>query len=56
MIIFLFSSSFRLALGPTQPPVHKVQGAHSVSVNLSAEVKNAWSSSSTPRTRLWRGV
>jgi hypothetical protein len=50
---FLTSSAFRLTLGPTQPPVQKVPGVHSASVNLPAEVKNAWSSTSTPRMRLW---
>ena len=51
-----FSSAFRLALGPIYPPVQKVPGAHSVSVNLPAEVKNVWSSTSTPRMRLWHRV
>ena len=55
-MVSLFYRAFKLALGPNQPPVQKVAGAHSVSVDLLAEVKNAWSSTSTPRMRLWRGV
>ena len=48
-IVFLLSGAFRLSLGPTQPPVQKITGAHSVSINLPAKIKSAWSSNSTPR-------
>jgi hypothetical protein len=57
--IFLFSTASRPALGPTQPPMKCVPGAHSVGVKRpahevdhlppsSAEVKNPWSYTSTP--------
>jgi hypothetical protein len=56
--IFLFTTAFRPALGPTQSPILWVQGALSVGVNRpgreadhsppsSAKVKNAWSYTST---------
>jgi hypothetical protein len=56
--IFLFTTVSRTALGPTQPPIQWVTGALSLGVKLpgreaahsppsSAEVKNAWSYTST---------
>jgi hypothetical protein len=61
--IFLFTTASRTALGPTQPPIKWVPGALSLGVNRSgreadhsppssAEVKNAWSYTSTPPIRL----
>jgi hypothetical protein len=61
--IFLFATSSRPALGPTQPPIQGVPGALSMGVRRlgreadhsspsSAEVKNAWSCISTPPVRL----
>jgi hypothetical protein len=61
--IFLFTTAFRMALVPTQPPIQWVPGALSLEVKLpgreadhsppsSAEVKNAWSYISTPPIRL----
>jgi hypothetical protein len=60
--IFLFTTVSRPALGPTQPPIQWVQGALSLGVKRpvreadhsppsSAEVKNAWSYTSTPPIR-----
>jgi hypothetical protein len=60
MRIYLFTTMSRLALGPSQPPVQWVQGALSLGVKWlrheadhsppsSAEVKNAWSYTSTPQ-------
>jgi hypothetical protein len=59
---FLFSTASRTALGPTQPPIQWVPGALSLGVKRpgrkadhsppSAEVKNAWSYTSTPPIRL----
>jgi hypothetical protein len=57
--IFLFTTASRTALGPTQPPIQWVPGTLSLGVKrpgresdhlppLSAEVKNAWSFTSTP--------
>jgi hypothetical protein len=57
--IFLFFTASRTALGPTQPPIQWVPGALSLGVKRpgreadhsppsSAEVKNAWSYTSTP--------
>jgi hypothetical protein len=57
--IFIFTTASRMALGPTQPPVQWVLGALSLGVKRpgreadhslpsSAEVKNAWSYTSTP--------
>jgi hypothetical protein len=58
--IFLFTTASRTALGPTQPPMQWVPGALSLGVKRpgreadhsplsSAEVKNAWSCTSTPQ-------
>jgi hypothetical protein len=58
--IFFFTTASRPALGPTQPPVQLVPGALSLGVKRpgrehdhsppsSAEVKNAWSYTSTPQ-------
>jgi hypothetical protein len=58
--IFLFTTTSRTALGPTQPPLQWVPGALSVGVKRpgreadhsppsSAEVKNAWSYTSAPQ-------
>jgi hypothetical protein len=55
---FIFATAFRPALGPTQPPIQWVPGALSSGVkrqvceadcspSFSAEVKNAWSYTST---------
>jgi hypothetical protein len=57
--IYLFATVSRLALGPTQPPIHWVPGAISAGVKWpvpeanhvspsSVEVKNAWSYTSPP--------
>jgi hypothetical protein len=57
--IFLFTTMSRTVLGPTQPPIQWVPGALSLGVKWpgheadhsppsSAEVKNAWSCTSTP--------
>jgi hypothetical protein len=57
--IFIFTTASRTALGPTQPPIQGVPGALSLGVKRpgreadnsppsSAEVKNAWSCTSTP--------
>jgi hypothetical protein len=56
--MFLFTTAFRPALGPTQSPIQWVTGALSLGVKLprreadhsppsSAEVRNAWSYTST---------
>jgi hypothetical protein len=61
--IFLFTIASIPALGPIQPPIQWVPGAPSLGVKLlqreahrsppsSAEVKNAWSYTSTPPIRL----
>jgi hypothetical protein len=61
--IFLFTTASRLALGLTQPPIQWVPEAPSLGVKRpvgeadnsppsSAEVKNAWSYTSTPPIRL----
>jgi hypothetical protein len=61
--IFHFTSASRTALEPTQPPIQWVSGALSLGVKRpgreadhsppsSAEVKNAWSYTSTPPIRL----
>jgi hypothetical protein len=58
--IFLFTTTSRLALGPTQPPIQWVPEALSLGVKQpgheadhsfpsSAEVKNVWSYTSTPQ-------
>jgi hypothetical protein len=58
--IFLFTTASRTALGPTQPPIQSVPWVFSVRVKRpgreadhsppsSAEVKNAWSYTSTPQ-------
>jgi hypothetical protein len=60
MGIFLFATASRMALGPTQPPIQWVLAALSLGVKwlghetdhsppYSAEVKNAWSCTSTPQ-------
>jgi hypothetical protein len=60
--IFLFTTASRMALGPTQPPVQWVPGTLSLGVKQpgreayhsppsSAEVKHAWSYTSTPPIR-----
>jgi hypothetical protein len=57
--VFLFTTASSTALGPTQPPIQCVPGALSLGVKQparkadhspasSAEVKNAWSYTSTP--------
>jgi hypothetical protein len=61
--IFLFTTGTRTALGTIQPPIQWVLGALSLVVKQlghevdhsppsSAEVKNAWSYTSTPPIRL----
>jgi hypothetical protein len=61
--IFLFTTVFKLVLGPTQPPIQWVQGTLSLGVKRPereadhsppsrAEVKNAWSYTSTPQITL----
>jgi hypothetical protein len=63
MRIFFFTTLFRTNLGPTQPPIQWVTGAFPLGVKWprreadhsrpsSAEVKNAWSYTSTPPIRL----
>jgi hypothetical protein len=58
--IFLFTTASRTALGPSQPPIQWVPGTLSLGVKRqgheadhsppsSAEVKNAWSYTSTPQ-------
>jgi hypothetical protein len=62
--MFLFTIVSRPALGPTQPPIQWVPGALSLGVKQSgregdhsppssAEVKNAWSYTSTPPIRFY---
>jgi hypothetical protein len=64
--IFLLTTASKPALEPTQPPIQCVEGALSLGVKRprrkaddsppsSAEVKNAWSNTSTPPIR-FRGV
>jgi hypothetical protein len=66
VIFFLFAIASRLALGLTQPPIQWVPEARSLGIrrpvceadhscSSSAEIKNAWSYTSIPSTRL-RGV
>jgi hypothetical protein len=61
--IVLYTTASRPAVGPTQPPIQWVPGALSLGVKRpvreadhsppsSAEVKNAWSYTSTPPIRL----
>jgi hypothetical protein len=61
---FLFATVSRLALVPTQPSIQWIPGALSLGVKLprretdrslpsSAEVKNAWSYTSTPNMPSW---
>jgi hypothetical protein len=64
--IFLFTTSSKPALGLTQPPIQWVPGALTPGIKLSgceaceahhsppssAEVKNAWSCTSTPSIRI----
>jgi hypothetical protein len=62
--IFLFTTASRTALRPTQPPIQRVPGALSLGVKRpgretdhsppsSAEVRNAWSYTSTHPIRLY---
>jgi hypothetical protein len=64
---FLFTTTSKLVLQPTQPPIKSVEGALSLGVKrtgceadhsppYSAEVKNAWSYTSTPTTPSWHGA
>jgi hypothetical protein len=56
--IFLFITMSRMALGPTQSPIQWVLGVKQLGCEVdhsppsSAEVKNAWSYTSTPPIRL----
>jgi hypothetical protein len=61
--IFLFTIEFRVALGHTQPPIRYAPGVLSLGVKRprceadhsppsSAEIRNAWSYTSTPPIRL----
>jgi hypothetical protein len=63
----LFTTASRQALGSTQPPIHWVPGVLFPEAKLpgreadhsrpsSAEVKNAWSYTSTPHTSSWSGA
>jgi hypothetical protein len=46
--IFLFATAFRQVLGPTKPPIQQVPGRETDhSAPFSADVKNAWSYTST---------
>jgi hypothetical protein len=65
--VFLFTPTFRPALGPTLPPIQWVPGTLSLGVKWlgheadhsppsSAEVKNAGSYMSTPHTSSWHGA
>jgi hypothetical protein len=60
MGILLFATASRQALRPVQPPVQRVPGAFTMGIKrpgrkaghlspCSAEVKNAWSYTSTPQ-------
>jgi hypothetical protein len=62
---FLFATVSRLSLGHTQPPIHWVSEAITSEVKLlgreadhsppsSAEIRNAWSHTSTPSASSWR--
>jgi hypothetical protein len=64
---FLFSTSSRTALEPTQPPIQWVTGALSPGVkrpgreadhspSTSMEVRKTWIHTSTPHTPSWRSV
>jgi hypothetical protein len=56
--IFLFTTAFRTALGPTSTPIQRVQGALSLGVKLTNHThllprsKNEWSYTSTPQYAL----
>jgi hypothetical protein len=63
LVIFRFTTASRTALGPTQPPIQRLPAALSLVVKRpgreadhspppSAEVKNAWSYTTTPPIRL----
>jgi hypothetical protein len=63
LVIFLFTTASRPALGPTQPPIQLAQGALSLGVKRpwreaehtppsSADFKNTWSYTATPPVRL----
>jgi hypothetical protein len=65
--IFLYTTASRTVLVPAQPPMEWVLGALSLGLKRpgreadysppsSAEVKNAWSYTSTPNTSSWRGA
>jgi hypothetical protein len=65
--IFLFSTAFRPALGPTQPPIQWVLGALSLgekrlrreadhSPPSRTDVDNTWSYTPLPHTPSWRGA
>jgi hypothetical protein len=45
--MFLFSTASRQALGPTQPPIQRPEREADDSLSSNAEVKNAWSYTST---------
>jgi hypothetical protein len=64
---FLFTTVSRKVLGPTEPSIECVPGALSLELKRagreadhlpppSAEVKNAWSYTSTPLMSSWRGA
>jgi hypothetical protein len=65
--IFLFTTTSRMALGPTQPPIQWVPGVLSLGVMQlgheanhsppsSAKVKNVWSYTSTPPMFSWHSA
>jgi hypothetical protein len=65
--IYLFTTAFRPLLEPTHPLIRWVSGVLSLGLKRpgseadnsppsSAEIKNAWSCTSTPRTSSWYGT
>jgi hypothetical protein len=52
MGIFLFAAASRLALGPIQPPIQRVQGVK----RPGREADHSLPSNATPRTRLYGEV